>query len=110
MRRDAFQAIADPNRRQILAALAIGALTLNGIAEQFDITRPAVSKHVKILEECGLVEIIPRGRERLCLARFEGLKEVSEWVQSYRQFWETKLNDLENYLNQIQSQNTSKTP
>ena len=97
MRRDVFQAIADPNRRAILGLLAQQRLTLNGVAENFRISRPAVSKHIKILKECGLVVVIPQGRERYCEARFDRLGEVADWVEQYRQIWEqrfTRLDDL----------------
>lgn len=102
-RRDVFQAIADPNRRAILGLLAGENLTLNGIADKFKISRPAVSKHVKILKECGLVEINQKGRERYAIARLEKLNQVSDWVEQYRKYWEDKLDALENYLNQLQS-------
>jgi len=103
MRRDVFQAIADPNRRAILALLATQLLTLNGIAEKFDISRPAVSKHIKILEQCGLINIKQQGRERYCEVRMERLNEVSDWVEKYRKIWEEKLDALENYLTQLQA-------
>ena len=102
-RRDVFQAIADPNRRAILGLLASENLTLNGIADKFKISRPAVSKHVKILNECGLVEINQKGRERYAIARLEKLNQVSDWVEQYKKYWEDKLDALENYLNQLQS-------
>ena len=102
-RRDVFQAIADPNRRAILGLLAGENLTLNGIADKFKISRPAVSKHVKILKECGLVEISQKGRERYAIARLEKLNQVSDWVEQYRKYWEDKLDALEDYLNQLQS-------
>lgn len=102
-RRDVFQAIADPNRRAILGLLASENLTLNGIADKFKISRPAVSKHVKILKECGLVEISQKGRERYAIARLEKLNLVSDWVEQYRKYWENKLDALENYLDQLQS-------
>lgn len=109
MRRDVFQAIADPTRRAILGLLAAQSLTLNAVAEQFDISRPAVSKHVKLLEECGLIEIHQQGRERYCEARLEKLNEVSQWVEQYRQFWENKLDALEAYLNNLQKQQDNDT-
>ena len=102
-RRDVFQAIADPNRRAILGLLANEKLTLNGIADKFKISRPAVSKHVKILKECGLVDINKKGRERYAVARLEKLNQVSDWVEQYRKYWEDKLDALEDYLNQLQS-------
>jgi DNA-binding transcriptional ArsR family regulator len=109
MRRDVFQAIADPTRRQILNLVAHRQLNLNEVAENFNVSRPAVSKHIKILTECGLVVIKQRGRERFCEARLQKLNEVSHWVEQYRQFWEAKLDSLENYLEALQSaEKTSK--
>jgi DNA-binding transcriptional ArsR family regulator len=102
MRRDVFQAIADPTRRAILSLLAEQPLTLNGIAEQFDISRPAISKHVKILAECGLVVIRQRGRERYCEVQVDKLNEVSNWVEQYRAAWEQRLDRLGEYLNELQ--------
>jgi DNA-binding transcriptional ArsR family regulator len=107
-RRDVFQAIADPNRRAIISLLAQQKLTLNGVAEQFDISRPAISKHIKILTECGLITISKQGRERYCEAKFEKLSEVSQWVEQYRQFWTAKLDALENYLKELQEKPTPK--
>jgi DNA-binding transcriptional ArsR family regulator len=97
-RRDVFQAIADPNRRAILGLLAKQRLTLNGVAENFRISRPAVSRHIKILKECGLVIIIPQGRERYCEARFDRLNEVNDWIEQYRQLWEQRFDKLDNLL------------
>jgi DNA-binding transcriptional ArsR family regulator len=98
MRRDVFQAIADPTRREILNLLAYQSLTLNGVAENFNVSRPAVSKHIKILTECGLVTIRQQGRERYCEARLSQLKEVSDWTAQYREFWTRKLDALEDFL------------
>jgi DNA-binding transcriptional ArsR family regulator len=103
-RRDVFQAIADPTRRAILGLLALQSLTLNAVAENFDISRPAVSKHVKVLEECGLVNIKQKGRERYCEARLDRLNEVSRWVEQYRRFWESKLDALELYLEKLKKE------
>lgn len=103
MRRDVFQAIADPTRREIIHMLAIQPLNLNAVAEQFDISRPAISKHIKILNECGLINIHQQGRERVCEAKLETLNEVSEWVSQYRKFWEDKLDSLEIYLATLQA-------
>src|SRR5258706_13423082 len=103
MRRDVFQAIADPRRRAILHLLALQTLTLNGVAEHFKISRPAISKHVKILTECGLVTIKQEGRERFCTAQLGKMNEVSDWVEHYRSFWETKLDALEDYLEKLQN-------
>ncbi|HJY64136.1 MAG TPA: metalloregulator ArsR/SmtB family transcription factor [Ignavibacteria bacterium] len=98
MRRDVFHAIADPTRRQILGLISAQQLTLNGVAEKFKISRPAISKHVKILKECGLITIKKKGRERFCEPKLEKLKEVSIWVEKYRIFWTEKLDRLEKYL------------
>ncbi len=103
MRRDVFQAIADPNRRAILALLANQNLSLNGVAENFKISRPAVSRHIKILAECGLVDIRRLGRERYCEVRLEKLNEVSNWIEHYRKLWEEKLDGLESYLTELQA-------
>ncbi len=102
VRRDVFQAIADPTRRAILGLLAVNSLSLNAVAENFDISRPAISKHVKILNECGLVDIKQKGRERYCEARLEKLSEVDQWIAQYKQFWEAKLDALEAYLKELQ--------
>jgi DNA-binding transcriptional ArsR family regulator len=104
MRRDVFQAIADPNRRAILSLLATQRLTLNGVAENFRISRPAVSRHIKILKECGLVVVIPQGRERYCEARFDKLGEVSNWIEQYRQLWEGRFNRLDNILEKMKKE------
>ena len=101
MRRDVFQAISDPTRRDIINLLANQKLNLNSVAEKFNISRPAISKHIKILTECGLIKIEQQGRERFCEARLDKLNEVSEWVEQYRKFWEEKLDNLENYLNEL---------
>ena len=98
MRRDVFHAIADPTRRQILGLIADESLTLNGVAKKFKISRPAVSKHVKILKECGLIKIRQEGRERYCEPKLDKLKEVSSWVEKYRIFWTEKLDRLEKFL------------
>ena len=102
MRRDVFQAIADPSRRKIIQVIAHQPLTLNGVADTFNISRQAVSKHIKILTECGLIIIKQHGRERYCEAKLKKLSEVSKWVEQYRMFWESHLDSLENYLDHLQ--------
>lgn len=97
MRRDVFQAIADPTRREILHLLARQRLHLNAVAENFDISRPAISKHIKILTECGLLTIRQEGRERYCEAQLHKLKEVAEWIQQYHRFWTIKLGALKTF-------------
>ena len=108
MRRDVFQAIADPTRREIINMISLQSLNLNAVADKFDISRPAISKHIKILTECGLIIIKQKGRERFCEAKLHKLNEVSDWVTKYKQFWENKLDALENYLEEIQSKKTTK--
>lgn len=100
MRRDVFQAIADPTRRAIINMIANQPMNLNTVAEQFDVSRPAISKHIKILTQCGLITINQQGRERYCEAKLQKLNEVSEWVEQYRIFWNKKLDALENFLEQ----------
>ncbi|MFL5764389.1 MAG: ArsR/SmtB family transcription factor [Bacteroidia bacterium] len=104
MRRDVFQAIADPTRRAILGLLAAQALTLNALADNFNISRPAVSKHVKVLTECGLIEIKQQGRERYCEAKLDKLSEVNDWIAQYKKFWESKLDALELYLEKLKKE------
>jgi len=104
-RRDVFQAIADPNRRAILSLLAQQRLTLNGVADNFRISRPAVSRHIRILKECGLVVVIPQGRERFCEVRFDRLNEVTQWVEQYRLLWEARFDRLDTVLEQMKKEN-----
>lgn len=103
-RRDVFQAIADPTRRDIIALLAAKPLNVNSVAEKFDMTRQAVSLHVKILEECGLLVIRQQGRERLCEPSLHKLNEVAVWVEQYKQYFEHKLDSMEKYLYKLQKQ------
>ena len=108
MRRDVFQAIADPIRRDIIGLLAKDNLSVNHVAENFEISRPAVSKHLKILTECGIVIIEQKGRERICEIKPQNLIPVAEWVEQYRKLWESKLDSFENYLMEIQSEKKKK--
>jgi DNA-binding transcriptional ArsR family regulator len=105
MRRDVFQAIADPTRREILNIIAHQSLNVNSVAENFDVSRTAIYKHIKILTECGLVTITQQGRERYCESKLERLSEVSDWVEQYRKIWMNKLDALEVYLAELQSKN-----
>ena len=102
MRRDVFQAIADPTRREIIGLLSKESLNLNSIAENFSISRPAISTHIKMLTECGIVVMRKQGRERYCEVKLEKLNEVSKWVDQYRKAWDKKLDALELYLAKIQ--------
>jgi len=103
MRRDVFQAIADPTRRNIIGLIANQKMNLNAVAEKFDISRPAISKHIKILTECGLIVIRQEGRERYCEAKLDKLNEVAEWTEQYRKFWTSKLDKLDSFLKQNQN-------
>ena len=107
-RRDVFQAIADPTRREIIGLLAQQSLNLNAIAEKFDVTRQAVSLHVKILTECGLIIIKQQGRERLCEAKLDKLSEVSTWVDQYKALWNERFNSLDKYLAKIKNNKLKK--
>jgi DNA-binding transcriptional ArsR family regulator len=98
-RRDVFQAIADPTRRSMIGLLAGQTLTLNAVAENFRISQPAVSKHMRILAECGLVVVVRQGRERHCTARLHALQEVVQWADQYRVFWNSRLDTLEKLVN-----------
>ena len=102
MRRDVFQAIADPTRREILGMIADEPLNVNSVAEHFDVSRTAIYKHIKILIECGLVDVQQKGRERFCEAKLEKLSEVSDWVEQYRKLWTQKLDALGHYLDRMQ--------
>ncbi|OIN56225.1 ArsR/SmtB family transcription factor [Arsenicibacter rosenii] len=98
MRRDVFQAIADPTRRAIIALIALQAMTPNAIAEHFDTTRQAVSKHLQILTECDLVRSQQQGREIYYHLEVEKLKEVDQWLAQYRSIWETRFSQLDDVL------------
>jgi len=100
-RRDVFQAIADPRRREILALIAGKEMNVNALADHFSVSRPAISRRVKILHECGLLDIKQMGRERYCRVQAQPLEEVADWVAQYRQFWETKLDSFETYINEL---------
>src|SRR5688572_1833289 len=103
-RRDVFQAIADPTRRQIIGMIARQPVNVNTIAEQFDVSRQAISLHLKILSECGLLNIQQSGRERLYEARLEKLNEVHEWVQQYQKLWTGKMKALKAFVEHEKSE------
>jgi DNA-binding transcriptional ArsR family regulator len=98
MRRDIFQAIADPTRRAIIALIAMQAMTPNAIAERFDTTRQAVSKHLRILTECELVTQEQKGREIYYRLEIEKMKEIDEWLEQYRKIWEERFSQLDELL------------
>jgi DNA-binding transcriptional ArsR family regulator len=101
-RRDVFQAIADPTRRAMIGLLANKTLTISDVAENFLMSQPAISKHMRILTECGLVVVIKHGREKRCRASLRALEEVSRWAEQYRVFWNQRLDALEDLVNNEQ--------
>src|SRR5689334_9908842 len=105
MRRDVFQAIADPTRREIIHMIAKKPLNVNTVAENFEVTRTAIYKHLKILTECGLVVMKQQGRERYCEAQLQKLGEVSDWVEQYRKIWTERFDKLEGYLVELKAKN-----
>jgi len=98
MRRDIFQAIADPTRRAIISLIALQAMTPNAIAENFNTTRQAISKHLRILAECELVKQEQQGREIYYSLEIEKMKEIDQWLSQYREIWQTRFNQLEELL------------
>ena len=104
MKRDIFQAIADPTRRAIIALIAIQAMTPNAIAENFHTTRQAVSKHLRILTECELVRQENRGREIYYSLEIEKMKEIDKWLEQYRKIWETRYEQLDTLLAELKQQ------
>ena len=98
MRRDVFQAIADPTRRAIITLIALQAMTPNAIAENFHTTRQAISKHLRILTECEVVKQEQRGREIYYQLEVSKLKEMDRWIEQFRKIWENKLNQLDKVL------------
>jgi DNA-binding transcriptional ArsR family regulator len=95
---NAFQVIADPSRRQILYLLSQDRQSINSLAENFDMSRPAVSKHIKLLQQAGFISIEDLGRERFCNLRQDGFDELHEWLSYYDNFWKSKLTKLEKLL------------
>src|SRR5688572_14588003 len=104
MRRDIFQAIADPTRRAIITLIALQAMTPNAIAENFNTTRQAVSKHLRILTECELVKQQQQGREIYYSLEFEKMKEIDKWMTQLRKIWEARFNQLDEVLSTMKKQ------
>ncbi|NLR66797.1 metalloregulator ArsR/SmtB family transcription factor [Chitinophaga varians] len=104
MRRDIFQAVADPTRRAIMVLIAMQALTPNAIAAHFDTTRQAVSKHLKILAECELVSQEHRGREIYYQLELKKMKEIDIWLEQFRRMWEDRFNQLDTLLSNLNKQ------
>jgi len=108
IRRDVFQAIADPTRRAIIALLALQAMTPNALAEHFHTSRQAVSKHLRILTECEMVKQDQQGREIYYRLEIEKMKEIDEWLEQYRKIWETRFSQLDDVLAKINKQKEEK--
>ena len=108
IRRDVFQAIADPTRRAIIALIALQAMTPNAIAEHFDTSRQAVSKHLRILTECELVRQEQKGREIFYSLEIEKMKEIDEWLEQYRKIWEARFRQLDEVLATMKKQKKEK--
>lgn len=98
LRRDIYQAIADPTRRSILVLLASQTLTAGAIANNFDVARPTISKHIQILNECELIESNQQGREIFYKIRIEKMKEIDKWLDQFRKIWEDRFNQLDQVL------------
>ncbi|MCW3126453.1 MAG: ArsR family transcriptional regulator [Bacteroidetes bacterium] len=107
---DAFQAIADPSRRHILHLLSQDSMSINALADNFDMSRPAVSKHIKVLYNAGFLTIEDIGRERHCTLKSDGFHELQEWLDYYQQFWSDKLSALEKFLAQSAPKNQAHKP
>jgi DNA-binding transcriptional ArsR family regulator len=107
-RRDVYQAIADPTRRAIINIISHEPHNIKSIAEKFDISQQAISLHVKILTDCGLIMIRQQGRDRYCEARLDQLSEVAVWVDQYRQHWENRLDSLERYVEKLKKEKYGK--
>ncbi|HEX6171088.1 MAG TPA: metalloregulator ArsR/SmtB family transcription factor [Chitinophagaceae bacterium] len=104
MRRDIFQAIADPTRRAIITLIALQAMTPNAIADNFHISRQAVSKHLRILTECELVRQEYKGREIYYQLEIDKMKEIDKWIDQFRKIWETRFNQLDKVLSTLKKQ------
>lgn len=105
MRRDVFQAIADPVRRDIIELISKETLTVNDVAAKFNISRPAISKHIKILHECNIIVIQKEGRKRYCKIQPQHLVPAFLWIEQYKKLWEDRIDSFENYLTELQSKN-----
>ena len=103
LRRDVFQAIADPTRRQIIDLLSDEPMTMNAIADKFQISRPAISQHIKHLEECDIIEIEQKGRERFCKIKPQNLIPAFLWLEKYEQQWIARIDNFEKYVNKLKA-------
>jgi DNA-binding transcriptional ArsR family regulator len=107
-RRDVFQAIADPTRRDIIGLIAKNPMTPNNVSDSFDLSRQAISRHIKILTECGLLTLNIQGREYYYSIQPKKLKEVNEWLEPFRNMWEDKFNRLDNVINNLKTKQNGK--
>ena len=105
LRRDIFQAIADPTRRAILVLLSTQTMTAGAIAAEFDVARPTISRHMQILNECELVESNQQGREIFYEIKIDKMKEIDQWIEQFRKIWENRFDNLDAYLAKIQNKN-----
>ncbi len=108
-RRDVFQAIADPTRRQIINMIARESMNLNSVAEHFEVSRQAISLHIKILIECGLIDVQQQGRERICTVQAEKLSEVEDWLTSFRSIWEQRFERVDTILDKMKKAKKTKS-
>ena len=108
IRRDVFQAIADPTRRKIIDLLSDEPMTLNAIADKFHISRPAISQHIKHLAECDIIEIEQKGRERYCKIKPENLIPAFMWLEKYQQQWTKRIESFEKYVNKLKTKTKKK--
>ena len=107
-RRDVFQAIADPTRRKIIDLISHQSMNLKAIADSFNISRPAISQQIKILHECGLVEIKREGRETFCSIQPQELKKIADWAERYSRLWEERIDMFETYVNKLHGKKNKK--
>ena len=104
LRRDIFQAIADPTRRSILLLLASQTMTAGAVAKRFDVARPTISKHIQVLNECDLIEANQKGREIHYQIKIDKIKEIDMWVEQLRKVWENRFDQLDNLLDKLKNQ------
>lgn len=109
MKRDVFQAIADPTRREILKIVSKKSMNLNTVAEHFSISRPAISKHIKILTQSGLIIIKKKGREHYCMPNLKPLKDVAEWAKQFKELWNIKSDSMEDYIKESELKGKQKS-
>lgn len=108
LRRDVFQAIADPTRRSILVLLATQTMSAGAIANNFDVARPTISKHIQILNECELIESNQQGREIFYQIKIDKMKEIDHWLEQFRRIWENRFNQLDQVLLNLKSKEDEK--